>query len=193
MSQRNSEYERKENELYETPEWVTELLIPHLPVGVRRVWEPASGNGKMVNVLKNHFPVHATDIKFPKDGIPDDWNQWSEIDFLGAENICKANAIITNPPFNQATEFIEYALELMKPMNGYVAMLQNVDFDSAKSRRHLFRNCPEFMTKIVLTKRIVWFVEANGKPKASPSSNHAWYIWCHDWKQSGSPTIVYEP
>lgn len=184
MSQRNSEYERKENELYETPEWVTELLIPHLPVGIRIVWEPACGSGKMVNVLKNHFLVLTTDISTGTDFLtvkPEHVHQMIQ---------GPPNAIITNPPFNQAQKFIEHALELMKPVNGYVAMLLKVDYDSAKTRRHLFRNCPEFMTKIVLTKRIVWFTEANGKPKASPSENHAWYIW----GQGGPPaTIEYEP
>jgi hypothetical protein len=33
MSQRESGYERKERDLYETPEWVTEALLPHLPAG----------------------------------------------------------------------------------------------------------------------------------------------------------------
>jgi len=31
MSQRDSGYERKERDLYETPAWVTEAVIPHLP------------------------------------------------------------------------------------------------------------------------------------------------------------------
>jgi hypothetical protein len=31
MSQRDSGYERKERDLYETPAWVTEALLPHLP------------------------------------------------------------------------------------------------------------------------------------------------------------------
>ena len=130
----------------------------------------------MVKVLEDYFPVLATDIS---EGA----------DFLKVELPVDANAIITNPPFSLATEFIVHALELMKPVNGFVAMLQSVDFDSAKCRRHLFRNCPEFMTKIVLTKRIVWFEREDGK-KAAPSSNHAWYIW----GQGGPPAmIVYEP
>lgn len=41
MSQRDSGYQRKERDAYETPEWVTLALIPHLPVlsgcrGIRR-------------------------------------------------------------------------------------------------------------------------------------------------------------
>jgi hypothetical protein len=66
-------------------------------------------------------------------------------------------------------------------------MLLRTDFDHAASRRHLFSECPAFATKVVLTKRIVWF----DGPKAAPSFNHAWYIW--DWKHRGSPTLAYAP
>jgi hypothetical protein len=77
----------------------------------------------------------------------------------------------------------------MEPVNGFVAMLLRTDFDHAKSRSHLFRDCPAFSRKVVLLNRIVWFTEANGKPKASPSENHAWFCW--DWRHDGPPTIAY--
>jgi len=49
MSQRDSGYQRKERDLYETPAWVTDALIPHLPTSDCVVWEPAAGGGKMVD------------------------------------------------------------------------------------------------------------------------------------------------
>ena len=103
----------------------------------------------------------------------------------------KVGAVVTNPPYELAQEFCEHALRLMEPVGGQVAMLLRTDFDHAKSRTHLFRDCPAFAKKLVLMKRIVWFAEANGKPKASPSFNHAWYVW--DWKHDGPPTIAYAP
>ncbi len=177
MSQRNSEYERKDLDLYETPEWVTEVLIPHIPKRIHHIWEPACGNGKMSNVLRKYIPIWASDIKYGDD-------------FFDRRST-RGNAIVTNPPFKLSREFIEHALELMKPIDGFVAMLLKVDYDSAKTRRHLFADCEAFSKKVVLTKRIAWFVEADGKPKASPSENHAWYIW--DWRHEGPPTIVYAP
>ena len=62
-------------------------------------------------------------------------------------------AIITNPPYALAQNFIEHALELMKP-DGIVAMLLRTDFDHAKTRQHLFGGCDQFAKKVVLTKRI---------------------------------------
>ena len=180
MSQRESGYERKERDLYETPEWVTRALLPHLPMRVAHIWEPAQGSGKMARELKCIAHVTGTDID-------------TGVDFLKMPVIphLMCNAIITNPPYDQAAEFCDQALRLMEPEGGIVAMLLRTDFDHAKSRTHLFRDCPAFSKKLVLMKRICWFVEANGKPKASPSFNHAWYIW--DWKHEGPPTIGYGP
>lgn len=181
MSQRESGYERKERDLYETPEWVTEALLWHLPTGrCSPTWEPACGSGKMVGVLKDRggFDVYASDIEHG-------------FDFRQSKLTTNAVSIITNPPYELATEFCEHALRLMEPVQGIVAMLLRTDFDHAKSRTHLFRDCPAFSKKLVLMKRICWFVEANGKPKASPSFNHAWYVW--DWKHEGPPTIGYGP
>ena len=180
MSQRDSGYLRKERDLYETPEWVTHALIPHLPRRPVTVWEPACGSGKMQDPLTAlGFDTFGTDIALGSD-------------FLFETKIpAGADAIITNPPYELGTEFCEHALRLMEPVGGLVAMLLRTDFDHAKGRSYLFRDCPAFAKKVVLMKRIVWFTEANGKPKASPSFNHAWQIW--DWKHEGPPTIAYGP
>lgn len=187
VSQRDSGYARKERDLYETPEWVTHALRPHLRESSWvAVWEPAAGAGKMAKAMRDRgLIVFATDIEPNPDLDGDgDFLRWTSRAF-------RASAIITNPPYELATEFCEHALRLMEPCGGLVAMLLRTDFDHAKSRTHLFRDCPAFAKKLVLMKRITWFVEADGKPKASPSFNHAWYIW--DWGHNGAPTIGYGP
>ncbi len=184
MSQRESGYARKERDLYETPEWVTEALLPHLPA-LRAIWEPACGSGKMFRVLEKVSEVYGSDIE-PTDGF-------LEGDFLNPfwSIHYPVTAVITNPPYEYAQEFCEQALRKMEHCAGLVAMLLRTDFDHAASRKHLFRGCPAFAKKLVLTKRIVWFTEADGKPKAAPSFNHAWFIW--DWKHEGAPTLAYGP
>ena len=47
MSQRESGYQRKPLDQYETPAWVTLALIPHLPEFTGKIWEPACGSGKI--------------------------------------------------------------------------------------------------------------------------------------------------
>lgn len=178
MSQRDSGYARKERDLYETPEWVTEALIPHLPTTSCVVWEPAAGSGKMVSALmKSGFDVVASDIE-------------TGCDFLSVMNPRPIRAIITNPPYELANEFVQRALGGV-PNNGFVAMLLRTDFDHAKTRQHLFRDHRAFSKKVVLTKRIVWFEPEPGEKGKSPSFNHAWFIW--DWKHEGAPTLAYGP
>lgn len=193
MSQRNSGYERKDRDLYETPEWVTEALLPHIPY-LRKgsIWEPAAGSEKMALVLHG-YTVMSSDIE-PRsslvtqiDFLEADWWPWREPDEASGER----PAIITNPPYEFATEFCEQALRLMSRWSGVVAMLLRTDFDHAKTRSHLFRDCPAFAKKLVLTKRIVWFEPDSGAKGKSPSFNHAWFIW--DWKHDGPPTIGYGP
>jgi hypothetical protein len=90
------------------------------------------------------------------------------------------DAIITNPPYELAAEFIERALSLTAS-DGLVAMLLRTDFDHAKSRQHLFQH-PAFRKKLVLTKRIKWFEDSEGQP----SFNHAWST---DPRILGSPPV----
>ena len=175
MSQRDSGYERKVLDRYETPAWVTEALLPHLPRVPEVVWEPACGTGRMVAVLEAHdIVVHATDIETGRDFLADDYAVGSD-------------AIITNPPYHQAYAFILRALDLMDETDGIVAMLLRTDFDHAKTRQGLFSACPVFFKKVVLTRRIKWFEDSKG----SPSFNHAWFIW--DWQHEGAPTLAYGP
>lgn len=175
MSQRDSGYERKERDLYETPAWVTMALVPHLPRHPNVIWEPACGSGKMVRALEEAgFNVCGTDIE--------DCN-----DFLLPNSTDGAAAIVTNPPYEFATEFVEKALWHTSYVDGFVAMLLRTDFDHAKTRARLFAESRAFSKKVVLTKRIKWFEDSKGQP----SFNHAWFIW--DWKHQGAPTLAYGP
>lgn len=172
MSQRDSGYQRKERDLYETPEWATEAVLPHLPIGLA-IWEPAAATGKMARVLQAKL---ATDIDAPGGNL----------NFLTQKMPDGLNAIITNPPYELAQEFIQHALQLTNPA-GLVGMLLRTDYDHAASRQHLFSRCKQFKKKLVLTKRIKWFENSDGQP----SFNHAWFLW--DWKHDGPPTLAYGP
>jgi hypothetical protein len=174
MSQRNSGYQRQPNDEYQTPAWVTQVVVPYLrSTHCRHVWDPANGPAsRMAQVLRDEgFRVTATNNDFLAMASPPS----RDID-----DIC------TNPPFGTggrlACQFIAHALELVP----VVAMLLRIDFDSGKTRTNLFRDCPAFAHKIVLLDRIVWF-EREGAP--GPSENHAWFVW--NQRFQGLPTIIY--
>jgi hypothetical protein len=169
MAQRKSGYKRKSRDLYQTPRWVTRVILPYIPSG-SVIWEPACATGKMSKVLKSAVNTDLV-TNYGRSGV----------DFLSTDGYSypNINAIVTNPPYSKLGEkFIRHALKLMKKRRGFVAMLLPVDFDSAKTRRDVFAGHPAFLGKIVLTTRIVWFKGG----KYTPSSNHAWFLW--DWKKS---------
>jgi hypothetical protein len=149
-------------------------LAPHMK-GVRYIWEPACGQGKMAKMLAT-WPgvrVRASDIE-------------KGVNFLAIAH-AHHDAVITNPPYSHAQDFIEHALKLVKPYQGRVAMLLRIDYDSAKSRQHLFGRCPQFAKKVVLTSRIKWIEGSTG----SPSFNHAWFIWDWTYREIGGARIAY--
>jgi hypothetical protein len=173
MAQRSSGYKRKPKDDYPTPAWVTRLVIPHLGLAPSAtILEPSPGAGAMVNVLRDAgYNVIA-----------------QEGDFLSSQAGHAIDAVIGNPPYGQqgriALRFIEHALRLTEARRGTVAMLLKVDFDSGSTRSHVFDH-QAWATKIVLRDRIVWF-----EPKiASPSENHAWFVW--RWQHQGAATLAY--
>lgn len=175
-------YARIAHDAYQTPAWVTELLLKHVAFE-SVVWEPAAGEGFMARPLKAAgLDVFTGDIR--KCGTNDD-----RVDFLGlwnARDMTEVRAIITNPPFSHAEGFIRRALEITAVTGGKVAMLLPYEYDTAlKARGDLFKDRP-FACKIVLGRRIRW---VGFEDKASPRQNHAWYVW--DWHRAESPRIIY--
>jgi hypothetical protein len=173
MSQRSSGYARQPLDEYETPPWVTLAVEPYLMKQCVHLWDPANGpQSKIARALRDRgFEVIATNDDFlTRDSPPSDRTQ----------------AIVTNPPYGSqgklACQFINHALELVP----IVAMLLRVDFDSARTRTSLFRDCEAFARKIVLLNSITWF-EREGA--AGPSDNHAWFIW--NKRHHGPPAISY--
>ena len=173
MSQRVSGYARKADEAYDTPAWVVEVVAPLLrDMGVGVIWEPAPGKGQLTRALiLDGFEVRETRENF----------------FTIPSRPAFCDAIVTNPPFGPrgklAGMFARKAI-VAKDIR-VVALLLRVDFDSAKTRVDLFRDCPTFAGKLIMLDRIAWFPGPSG-----PSDNHAWYIWNRHHR--GTPWIRYQ-
>jgi hypothetical protein len=167
MAERHSSYEREEGDAYYTPAWVTDALLARETFSAR-VWECAPGVGStMAGDIARHGYCVTADY---------------QADFL-AQTEPWAESIITNPPYKSADQFVRHALKLTKQVNGKVAMLLPLAFDSAKSRVDIFRDCGVFSAKLVLLKRIRW--DNLVQKAAGPSMNHAWYVW--DWGNDKQP------
>ena len=176
-------YPRAALDFYPTEPWVTEALCRAVEFDNRGLlWEPACGDGRMAKVLHTWHPaVVASDIADHGYGA-------SGIDFLrgggewlAAKRAGPVAAIVTNPPFALAREFIVRAVEITRPAEGKVAILQRHEFDAPKTNRPLFR--PPFAAKLILPRRPRW----NDSDTASPRFPYAWYLW--DWRYQGAPVL----
>ena len=153
---------------YATPEWATQALL-NKEVFSQTIWEPACGDGAIVEVLKdNGYGVLATDIQNGEDFFEQESQQMD---------------IITNPPFNQAEKFIWHALEVG---GNKVAMFLKLSFLESEGRKKLFEETP-LETVYVFRKRVNLYPYGEEKPKNSGTTAYAWYVWNKNYK--GLPII----
>jgi hypothetical protein len=108
----------------------------------------------------------------------------------------RCDLTITNPAFGNrgklAEAFVEAGLRRIS-CGGALCLLLPADFDSAVTRKRFFRDCPQFIAKIVLTRRIVWFERTDGI-RAGPKENSAWFVWSHLALRAPQPPLtLYAP
>ena len=113
--------EREQHDYYATDPKAVELLLelePFAPV----IWEPACGEGHISKVLQAHgYEVISTDLIYRGFGDPE------PLDFLKETLDDFEGDIITNPPYSMGLEFVQRALESVRP-GGKVAMFLKVQF-----------------------------------------------------------------
>jgi hypothetical protein len=175
MRDRNLGYERQDKDFYPTPPWPTVGLLRHpevrLPNGI---WEPCCGDGAMARVLESHgHHVVGTDL-FDRG-----YGEGGRDFMLETRLPDGVTAIVTNPPYGRGLyRFVDHALELLLPVGGVLALLVNIQWQTgAENSKRLI--IPAFDASVFLTKRIVWFPGADGRPAKQPQENHCWLIWNH--------------
>lgn len=185
-------YVRNARDFYPTEPWVTRALLAAFPDGHfgSPTWEPACGDGRMAEVLFDQgMCVHYSDIHdygyepkffdsrdFLRDPVPLT-PEGREIEF---------EAVITNPPFDQAPQFVRRALEIVRPTQGKVAIVQRHEFDAPKTNWPLFQH-EAFAAKLILPRRPRWIDTPPGQKAEAPRFPFAWYVW--DWRHQGPPII----
>jgi hypothetical protein len=154
--------ERRPFDFYATPKEATIALMNfiNLDKGVV-IDEPACGDGAISNVLLNMgYAVNSSDIRHTGFGV-------AGIDYLKKE--FASEAVITNPPFSLAEEFIRKALM----ESSIVCMLLKAHYWHSKKRLKLFTsNTPSYV--LPLTWRPDWM--GNG---SSPTMDFQWTVWMH--------------
>jgi hypothetical protein len=165
-------HKRKAADLYPTPAEGTVAILPWLLEKLKpgsRIAEPACGRGDMALVLEYAgFKVMASDIQLTGFGKP-------FVNFLKVNpklDRFSADGLVTNPPFDQAEEFIRHAVQRLNvPV---VAMILKSNYWHAKRGLKLWDECTP-TGHFPMTWRLAFLEEERGK---SPLMDCSWFVWC---------------
>jgi hypothetical protein len=156
------------HDCYSTPEVAVEALLrveclPHF------LWEPCAGRGAIVNVLRDagHAVIASDLIDY---GDP---THFPHRDFLTEPLPTGCEAIVTNPPFKFAEQFVARALELCPR----VIMLLRLAFLESERRTGILEGrglarVHVFRKRLPMMHRDGW----EGK-KANSGMAFAWFSW----------------
>lgn len=150
----NSLSGRRASDFYPTPPEVTFALLKFLRLPTQtHIWEPACGDGHIVNVMEAmDYQVTGTDIQ-------------SGDDFLIIQPM-DCDWTITNPPFRLVEQFIKRCAEHNKPF----ALLSKTQFWNAAKRHRLFQ---EVTPTWILP--LTWRPDFTGGGQAM--MDMAWNVW----------------
>jgi hypothetical protein len=166
-------------DLYERPAVAVHALL-HVEQLPHHISEPACGRGAIANILRAiGHEVVATDLV--DWGCPDSFHHH---DFLLEHKApLGVEAIVTNPPYKLATEFVAHALELVPN----VIMLLRLAFFESERRTPILEGgrlarIHVFASRLPMMHRDGW-----AGPRSSSSIPYAWFVF--DRKCSG-PTAI---
>ena len=169
------------DDCYETPACAIHALmrVEKLP---EVIWEPACGPGAIVNVLRAAgHKVHATDLA--DYGLEDSEHG---VDFLFERHPgFHVGAIVTNPPFRLAAEFVSHAMLLGVPK---ICMLLRLAFYESERRSAildsgLLARVHVFSRRLPFMHRLGW----TGRRNSNSGMAFGWFVWSLDHK---GPTTI---
>ena len=181
MSATNRGAIRHKDDFYETPAWCVRALLATVNLPGGAWFEPAVGDGAIVRAVNSERSdvMWTTNDRISRgfDAGVAGWQSTCEYTAdgmfcpikIGAARNSTFRVVITNPPFNQALEFVQGA---MKDGEIVVMLLRLNWLASAKRNRFLLDNPPSVY---VLPRRPSF--TADGKTDAT---DYAWFVWGMD-------------
>ena len=161
--------ERQEDDYYATEPKAAELLLEQEefhPV----IWECACGEGHLAKVFESHgYEVVATDLVYRGYGDPE------QMDFLKETFDDFEGDVVTNPPYKYALQFIQRALNSVKP-GRKVAMFLKLQFLEGKSRKNFFAENPPKVI-YVSSSRLKCAKDGEFEKIKSSAVAYAWFVW----------------
>ena len=179
----HTEHERAERDFYATDSIAIDKLSKVYDIP-KNILEPCAGNGDLSRRLKElGHNVESWDIverEYPLEKV---------CNFFEQTEIPKGYSILTNPPYNMATEMVLHALNLVQDAQ-QVIMFLKIQFLEGKDRfNKIFKKYPPKYV-FVSIERITCAMNGefikDGK-KQSSAVCYAWFVWEKGYK--GETTI----
>lgn len=181
----HTDEEREQDDYYATDPIAVDKLLSAVDLP-QHIWECACGAGHLSERLIEHGKtVFSSDLRYRgyEKGL-------TGVDFLDKFQRPQPSpcAIVTNPPYKYAKEFVEHALKLLDH-GDLCCMFLKLTFLEGKASKKLFMQCPPRQV-LVFSERVL--CAKNGefeRMKAGGGSAvaYAWFVWEKGFK--GKPTI----
>ncbi|MGU3386994.1 hypothetical protein ACLBYG_20960 [Methylobacterium sp. D53M] len=161
-------------DFFPTPPWAMRALLvevlPRVTAGrhILTAWDPACGEGHMVEVLGEQ-------ITFAKGSDVFDYGRGYPVaDFLDADTRLSpaADLICTNPPFNAAVKF---ALKALDEASVVALLLRTAWMEGEGRYEALFRDRPPTVFAPFVER--VPMLRGRWDPAASTATAYAWFVW----------------
>lgn len=168
----HSKEERQEQDYYATdPNAIIKLL--EIEKFNHNVWECASGENHIAQpMIEAGYSVRCSDIikRTPTT---------EQIDFLKCNEIW-AGDIVTNPPYKNASDFVEKSMEVVQE-GAKIAMFLKLQFLEGQKRRQLFIKYPPKVI-YVSSSRIMCAKNGDFEKYNQSAIAYAWFIWEKGYK-----------
>ena len=163
----HSDAERNKLDYYGTDRKSTESLL-QVETFSSNIWEPCAGHHLIANKLIEHgYNVKCSDIA--------EYEEFDHeiLDFFDCTEKCNMD-IITNPPYNLATDFAAKALDLLMPGRKLALFLRLQYLEGVSRYEKVFKKNPPKTIYIFVNRQV-----CSKKDDFSEGSAvaYAWFVW----------------
>lgn len=171
---------RNPYDFYTTPPGVIDhFLLSYLPSIKGDILDPGAGSGEFGAAINRYNKEifgkslpHLTGVEIRKeerDNLKDLYDYIILGDYLSWSTTSTYDLIIGNPPYNQAMEFVEKSLSLLKP-DGKLIFLLRTAFLESKKRYYFWKRYP-------ITDLYVLSSRPSFTGKGIDATSYSWFIW----------------
>ena len=162
---------RHANDHYPTPTALTLALLKELSQIGGAIIEPCAAEGKIAGILRAHPGVTGVTTNDIDATMPTRYHE-DATDPGAAFWLAPADWVVTNPPFNQADQFVRLAWR--KARQGVAMLLRLTFMEPTRKRAQLLTSMAPYMSHLIVFSQPRPSFTGNGR---TDSTTTAWFVW----------------